>query len=115
MATWVGVLPLHGTRTSVVLTDVVHKLSLEVSNGGEDAAAALNPRGHLIPRMALGKQSKISRARRASSARSVRLFARRIGSARSALVKVIAFFTRAIIVYKLMLYSISRPSTVSDS
>ena len=44
--------------------------------------------------------SKISRARRASSARSVRLLARRVSSIRSAFVRVMASVMDAIIVYK---------------
>ena len=51
--------------------------------------------------------SKISRARRASSARSVRLWARRDSSIRSAFVKVIASVMHAIIVYKWLLRSTS--------
>src|SRR5205807_864962 len=49
--------------------------------------------------------SKISRARRASSARSVRLLARRVSSIRSAFVRVMASVMDAIIVYKWLLQS----------
>src|ERR1019366_5596057 len=49
--------------------------------------------------------SKISRARRASSARSVRLLARRVNSLCSEFVNVIASLMDAIIVYKWLLQS----------
>src|ERR1019366_5106550 len=52
--------------------------------------------------------SKISRARRASSARSVRLLARRVNSISSEFVNVIAPLMVAIIVYKWLLRSTSR-------
>src|SRR5450755_4018809 len=52
--------------------------------------------------------SNISRARRAPSARSVRLLARRVSSMRSAFVRVMASVMDAIIVYKWLLQSTSR-------
>src|SRR5208282_1425830 len=52
--------------------------------------------------------SKISRARRASSARSVRLWARRVSSLSSAFVNVIASLMDAIIVYKWLLRATRR-------
>jgi hypothetical protein len=53
--------------------------------------------------------NKISRARRAFSARSVRLLARCVSSIRSAFVKVMASVMNAIIVYKWLLQS-TRPA-----
>src|SRR5258708_3936796 len=53
--------------------------------------------------------SKISRARRASSARSVRLLARRVSSISSEFDNVIASLMDAIIVYKWLLQSTSLP------
>src|SRR5258708_6341197 len=53
--------------------------------------------------------SKISRARRASSARSVRLLARRVSSISSEFDNVIASLMDAIIVYKWLLQSTSSP------
>src|SRR5260370_41770254 len=53
--------------------------------------------------------SKISRARRASSARSVRLWARRISSISSEFDNVMASLMDAIIVYKWLLQSTSHP------
>src|SRR5580700_9408153 len=51
--------------------------------------------------------SKISRARRASSARSVRLVARRVNSLSSEFVRVIAYLMDSIIVHKWLLQSTS--------
>src|SRR5260370_20528125 len=55
-------------------------------------------------------RSKISRARRASSARCDRLLARRVSSISSEFVKVIASLMDAIIVYKWLLQSTRRCS-----
>src|SRR6266446_6306765 len=52
--------------------------------------------------------SKIRRARRASSARSVRLLARRVSSTSSEFVNVIVSLMDTIIVYKWLLQSTSR-------
>src|SRR5208283_6235418 len=54
-------------------------------------------------------KSNISRARRTSSARSVRLLARRVSSIRSAFVKVMASVMDVIIVYKWLLQSTRQP------
>src|ERR1700674_1522180 len=59
--------------------------------------------------------SKISRARRASSARSVRLLARRVNSISSEFVNVIASLMDAIIVYKWLLQSTSARFVARDS
>src|SRR5258708_1477953 len=58
--------------------------------------------------------SKISRARRASSARSVRLLARRVSSISSEFDNVIASLMDAIIVYKWLLQSTSYSESDHD-
>jgi len=61
--------------------------------------AAVDALGHFIPGMP-SASSKISRARRESSARPVRLVARRVNSLSSEFVRVIASLMDTIIVYK---------------
>src|SRR5436190_24263444 len=58
--------------------------------------------------------SKISRARRASSARSVRLWARRVSSISSEFDNVMASLMDAIIVYKWLLQSTSPDLSTQD-
>jgi hypothetical protein len=70
-------------------------IPMEVATKGLHASVALHP------------NSKISRARRASSARSVLLLARRVSSIRSALVNLIVAVIDAVIVYKWLLQAIS--------
>ena len=38
MATWIGVLPLHGAGCPVIFADVAHELSLQIRDGREHAA-----------------------------------------------------------------------------
>src|SRR5437773_6864835 len=66
---------------------------------GYKTPAAVDALGHFIPRVA-SASSKISRARRASSARSVRLLARRVSSMSSEFDSVMASLMDAITAYK---------------